>query len=329
MEVQSNKIVSVIIPTIAKEDYLKKCLESLAAQAHPAQETIVMDNSLDAHLRQDIAQTYPSVKLYFSQYRLSYCASLNKGISISSGDFILCLNDDMVLDSRFIERALRGFLLDGKVGMVSGKILRSDKVTLDSTALFLSCYRTAKERGYNLKDKGQFEKEGYIFGVSGAAGFYRKDMLEDIKEGQDYFDSNFHFFYEDLDLAWRAHRAGWKGYYIPKAIGYHVRGGSVRNKTGINKPYARRYLSEELHLDLLKNRYMTIIKNESCLDFLSHLPCMLLYDLVLWSYILTFRAPLIKKFFLQLRYLRMSYAKRRFSRRRIKEWRPLQKTKNT
>lgn len=329
MEVQSNKIVSVIVPTIAKEDYLKKCLESLVVQTHPAQEAIVMDNSLDAHFRQDIAQTYPSVKLYFSQDRLSYCDSLNKGISISSGDFILCLNDDMVLDSRFIEKALRGFLLDGKVGMVSGKILRSDKVTLDSTGLFLSCYRTAKERGYNLKDKGQFEQESYIFGVSGAAAFYRKVMLEDIKEGQDYFDSNFHFFYEDLDVAWRAHRAGWKGYYMPEAIGFHVRGGSVRNKAGINKPYARRYLSEELHMDLLKNRYMTIIKNESCLRFILHLPCTVLYDMVLWSYILVFRTPLIKKFFFQLRFLRMTYAKRRLSRRRIKKRPSLQKTKNT
>lgn len=329
MEVQSNKIVSVIIPTIAKEDYLKKCLESLTVQTHPAQETIVIDNSVDARLRQDIAQAHPSVKLFFSQNNLSYCASLNKGISNSFGDFILCLNDDMVLDSRFIEKALRGFLLDAKVGMVSGKILRCDKETIDSTGLFLSCYRTAKERGYSLKDKGQFEQEGYIFGAGGAAAFYRKDMLEDIKEGQDYFDPNFHFFYEDLDVAWRAMRAGWKGYYMPEAIGFHVRGGSVRNKAGINKPYARRYLSEELHVDLLKNRYMTIIKNESCLDFLWHLPFLLLYDLVVWGYILVFKTSLIKKFISQGRYLRMAYAKRRFYRRRIKESPSFQKTKNT
>jgi len=329
MEVQSNKIVSVIIPTIAKEDYLKKCLESLRFQTHPAQEIIVIDTSLDTLFGQDVIQTYPFVKLYLNQERLSFSASLNKGISMSLGDFILCLNDDVVLEQNFIEEALRGFLLDAKVGMVSGKILRSDKVTLDSTGLFLSCYRTAKERGYGLKDKGQFQQEGYIFGVSGAAGFYRKDMLEDIKEDQDYFDSNFHFFYEDLDVSWRARRAGWKAYYIPKAIGYHVRGGSVRNKYGINKPYARRYLSEKLHLDLLKNRYMTIIKNESCLDFLRHLPCMFLYDLVLWSYILIFRTPLIKNFFSQGRYLRTAYEKRRFYRRRIKERIFFQKTKNT
>ncbi len=329
MGAQSNKIVSVVIPTVAKEDYLKKCLQSLAIQTHPAQEALVIDNSLDARIRQDIAQAYPSVKLYFSQERLSYCASLNKGIMTSSGDFILCLNDDVVLDQRFIQEALRGFLLDAKVGMVSGKILRSDKETIDSTGLFLSCYRTAKERGYGLRDKGQFEQEGYIFGVGGAAGFYRREMLEDIREGQDYFDSNFHFFYEDLDVAWRARKAGWKGYYIPEAIGYHVRGGSLRKEGGINRPYARRYLSEELHLDLLKNRYMTVIKNESFLDFLLHLPCMLLYDTVLWSYILVFRAPLIKKFFSQRRYLRMAYAKRVFSRRRIRKQPFFQKTKNT
>ena len=316
MGVWSNKIVSVIVPTIAKEDYLKKCLESIKNQTYPAKEIIVIDNSLDANFHRALSQTYPSVKFYFSQERLSFSASLNKGISLSSGDFILCLNDDVILDKDFIKQALRGFLMDIRVGMVSGKMLRSDKETIDSTGLILSCFRTAKERGYGRQDRGQFEQEGFVFGVGGAAAFYRKEMLEEIKQGQDYFDSDFHFFYEDLDVAWRAHRGEWKGYYIPKAIGYHVRGGSVRDMAGIDKPYARRYLNEYLHLELLKNRYMAMIKNETGLGFLLHFPCILLYDLVLWLYILLFRTPLIKKFIPQLKYLRTSYAKKQFYRRK-------------
>ncbi|MFH1199426.1 MAG: hypothetical protein V1650_04665, partial [Candidatus Omnitrophota bacterium] len=127
--------------------------------------------------------------------------------------------------------------------------------------------------------------------------FYRKEMLEDIKEDQDYFDSDFHFFYEDLDIAWRAEKKGWKGYYIPEALAYHIRGATARRSEGINKKYARRYLNDGLHLDLIKNRYLTIIKNESCLDFLLHLPFIILYDFVIWSYILVFRPQLIKFFF--------------------------------
>lgn len=144
--------------------------------------------------------------------------------------------------------------------------------------------------------------------------FYRKEMLEAVKENGNYFDPNFHFFYEDLDIAWRAKRNGWRGYYIPEAIAYHIRGGTLRASRGINKPYARRYLNENLHADLVKNRYLVMIKNETLLDFLLHLPCIILYDLIIWSYILFFRPKQIKIFISNLRYLQEAFRNRRAGR---------------
>ncbi|MDP2937920.1 MAG: glycosyltransferase family 2 protein [Candidatus Omnitrophota bacterium] len=311
MEWPSNKIVSVVIATCGKNDYLKSCLNSLKNQTQPVFETIVIDNSLNSNFSRAINERYPDIKLHSSPKNLFYCEALNKGIKMSKGDFILCLNDDVVLDKGFITEAIRGFLFGPKIGMVSGKILRSDGKTIDSAGLFLTPWRTAKERGYGLKDKGQYEKEEYIFGVNGAVAFYRREMLEAIKVGYDYFDTDYHFFYEDLDIAWRAKRFGWKGYYIPGAVAYHVRGGSVRSVSGINKPYARRYLNTNLQLDLLKNRYLTLIKNDSYLSFLLHLPFILSYDILVWVYILFLKPNLIKKFLLNLKYLKSAFQKRK------------------
>ena len=137
-----------------------------------------------------------------------YAKALNKGIENSIGDFILALNDDVILDKKYIQEALFGFYIGNDVGMVSGKILRRDRLTIDSTGLFLSPWRTARERGYSRKNNGQFNSQGHIFGVSGAIGFYRRKMLDNIKIGEDYFDSDFRMFYEDLDIAWRAHLFG-------------------------------------------------------------------------------------------------------------------------
>jgi GT2 family glycosyltransferase len=311
MNEASNKIVSVIAVSCGISDYLVSCLDSLKGQTLPASEIIVIDNSLQSDFRQEILRNYPHVNLYSSSKNLSYCAALNKGIELASGIFTLCLNDDLILDKHFIEKALRGFLVDPKVGMVSGKILRYDRETLDSAGLFLNCWRTAKERGYGIKDRGQFQKEEYIFGVNGAVAFYRKEMLEAIKEDGNYFDPDFHFFYEDLDIAWRAKRNGWKGYYIPEAMAYHIRGGTLRSVEGINKPYARRYLNDNLHADLIKNRYLIIIKNEARLDFLLHFPFIVLYDLIIWIYILFFRPKQIKIFISNLRYLKSALDKRK------------------
>ncbi len=45
----------------------------------------------------------------------------------------------------------------------------------------------------------------------------------------EYFDKDFHSYWEDIDLAWRMTNAGWKCAYVPSAVGYHGRGaGSSR-----------------------------------------------------------------------------------------------------
>lgn len=311
MKESSNKTVSVIIVTAGKNNYLRDCLDSLKKQTSLPFEVIVMDNSLNPNLRRRVAEDYPIVKLYSMDRNLFYCETVNQGIKISKGDFILCLNDDVVLDKCFIEEALKGFSINGKIGMVSGKIMGIDGITLDSTGLFLTSYRTVKERGYRLIDKGQFEKEGYVFGVNGAVAFYSRKMLDGVKLNSEYFDADYHIFYEDLDIAWRAHGLGWKAYYMPKAIACHIRGATVRSSGELNKPYARRYLSNDLHWHLIKNRYLTLIKNENCLDFLLNLPFIIFYDILAWGYILLRRPKVIKKFFFNLKILKSGLDKRK------------------
>ncbi len=309
MDKMSKGLINVIVVTEKKGDYLSSCLESISAQTYSFVEVSVIDNS---------------------QKNLFYCQALNQGITKSSGEFVLCLNDDVVLAPSFIEEALKGFTLSENIGMVSGKILRMDKHTLDSTGLFLTCWRTAKERGYGKKDHGQFQKPGYIFGVNGAVAFYRREMLEQIQIERteavpcgdslclsEYFDQDFRIFYEDLDIAWRAQRFGWRGYYVSKAIACHLRGGTVRIENGVNKKYARHYLRDELFVDLIKNRYLVIIKNDSFFKFILFLPAIILYDIFSWLYIIVFRRRLIKLIMVNLAYIPAAFKKRSILNKKI------------
>jgi GT2 family glycosyltransferase len=254
-----------------------------------------MDTSGVLDLNQGLADNYPFVALCRCP-GASYCQALNIGIGESKGEFILCLNDDVALDKMFIPEALKGFAISQDIGMVSGKILRFDQRTIDSAGLSVSIWRTAKERGYGKPDKGQLEKAGFVFGVGGAVAFYRREMLERIKLEGEYFDSDFGFFYEDLDLAWRGGRFGFRGYYMPTAVAYHARGLTARGGRGINKPFARRFLDNALHSRLIKNRYLTMIKNESLWGFILYLPFIFFYDCASWGYVLLFRRGVLRHF---------------------------------
>lgn len=296
MTTPSNKLVSIIIVTSGANEHALACLESIKSQTCTDYEIIVIANLLADEITEKIRGIYPHVNLFYSKSKLSYCQSLNIGIDMAKGQYILCLNDDVVLSRDFLAEALKGFSAASSVGMVSGKLLRFDRKTIDSTGLFLSFWRTAKERGYLVPDRGQFEKEGFVFGVSGAAAFYLKGMLEEIKEGDEYFDNNFGFFYEDLDIAWRANRKGWRAYYKPAAVCYHLRGGTTRIPGGQGKAFSRRFLSDDLQVDFIKNRYLTMIKNESLCGFLLHLPGIVLYDLIVWLLYFIFKPGIIRMF---------------------------------
>jgi GT2 family glycosyltransferase len=315
----SNKIVSIIIVAGGNKEYLKSCLDSINEQTYVDRETIVIDNSLVNNFHNEFIQNYPKVRISISETNLFYSASLNKGIGMSNGEFILCLNDDVVLDKRFIEEAVKGFAVDKKIGMVSGKILRNDKETIDSIGLFLSIWRTARERGYGIRDAGQFDADGYIFGVCGAAAFYRRSMLNQLKIGTEYFDEAFRFFYEDLDMAWRAHNFAWKGYYVKSALAYHCRGGTARKKKSLIKGFARLHLEDDLVIDLMKNRYLAIIKNEDILNFTLHLPFIILYDILAVTYLLLFRLRLVMSFIKSFRLLTTAFKKSKLLKAKSKE----------
>ncbi|MEE8317730.1 MAG: glycosyltransferase family 2 protein, partial [Candidatus Omnitrophota bacterium] len=238
-----------------------------------------------------IGTYFPESRLIRNTRNLLFCKAYNQGIDASKGSFILCLNNDVVLHKDYLKEALLAIGLDNKIGMVSGKILRMDGVTIDSTGLFLGRNRKPIERGYDKKDNGQYEKSEYVFGVSGACAFFKRTMLMDIKSEYGYFDERFGMYYEDLDLCWRAQKKGWKAYYNPKAVAYHTRGGTAVIHRGARPSFNFPLLSNSLKKRYLRNRYLCMRKNDSFLGILINLPFILWYELKIWSY-LAIRLPL-------------------------------------
>ncbi|MBL7132206.1 MAG: glycosyltransferase, partial [Candidatus Omnitrophica bacterium] len=229
---------------------------------------------------------------------LLFCKAYNQGIDAARGNFVLCLNNDVVLDKDYLKEALFTIGLDNKIGMASGKILRMDKKTIDSTGLFLGRNRKPVERGYGKKDAGQYDEPGHVFGVSGACAFFRKSMLNELKDEHGYFDERLGMYYEDLDICWRAQSKGWMAYYNPKAIAYHVRGGTSMEGKGamprtkhiqdircLVRGLRLPYICDELKKRYIKNRYLCMKKNDTLRGALVNLPFILFYELELWSYI--------------------------------------------
>ena len=57
------------------------------------------------------------------------------------------------------------------------------------------------------------------------------------------------------------------------------------------------HLNDEMHVELIKNRYRAILKNETLGEFCLHLIPIVFYDLCAWCYVLFFRPKVIRIFF--------------------------------
>ena len=275
----SYSIVAVVYNGVP---FLEPLLNSLAAQTLPPDELIVVDNLSTDGSRELLPGLLTSLpfptRLLFENVNRGYCGAANRGLRQAPGEFVLLLNQDTRLDKEFCREALKGFTGTSRVGMVSGRILRFDETTVDSLGQYLSRSLYPKERGYKTTWRSIQDEEREIFSVCGAVAFYRRAMLQEVAFQGEYLDEDFFMFFDDIDLGWRAQRRGWKARYAPEAIAFHSRSGTLSpgRKVGL---FFRRPL--ELRYHLVKNRYLTLLKNASWREVIKALPFLLLRDLPL------------------------------------------------
>ncbi len=271
--------VAVVIVTWNAAPFISDCLRSLRDLRRPPAETMVVDNaSVDGTL-EIVRRGFPEVGLIRCESNLGFCRANNLGIARTTSPFVLVLNPDTRLGEDFLEVLLPAFD-DPRVGMAAGKLLRFDGRTIDSAGQDLARSRQPKDRGYGRKDRGQFDRDQEVFGVCGAAALYRRAMLTDLADQEGtIFDETFFAFYEDLDLAWRGRRRGWKAVYRHRAIGFHARGGTSRSR-GVRRRFAALLgRPPEVRFHVAKNRYLTILRNDTPRDYLVNLPFVLARDL--------------------------------------------------
>jgi GT2 family glycosyltransferase len=227
----------------------------------------------------------------------------------------------VLLEPTFLAQLMAGIGHDATIGIATGKLLRFDRTTLDSTGQFLRKNLSPLERGYGEPDTGQYEQSEYVFSSCGAVALYRRAMLEAINLDGEYFDESYSSYYEDLDIGWRAQLFGWKAYYVPSAVAYHYRGGGlvdfqqksfwferlpgVPNVSMTKKPV-------RLQRQIIKNRYLTLLKNASIQDIFRRFPAILKFELFLWGYVLCVKPVLFGVLLDMIKFLPSALKKRRY-----------------
>ena len=145
-----------------------------------------------------------------------------------------------------------------------------DPTIMDSCGIEVDCAGIGWNRYSGERDCEDEMRPYEVFGPCAGAALYRRSMLDQIG----LFDAEYFIYYEDIDLAWRAQRAGWRCSYVPSARVVHRHSSTVKEGSSL-----KGYL-------LGRNKVWTLIKNYPWPDWLIHLPLILGYDAAAWTYAL-------------------------------------------
>lgn len=210
--------VSVIIPNWNGLRLLRPCLDSLRRQTYRDFEIIVVDNASSDGSAQALAEEYPEVRVLALQRNLGYAGGCNAGIRAARGAILVMLNNDTEADSGWLHALVEGLARHPEAGSASSRLMIYSRPEILNAAGDL--YRRnglPDSRGVWQPYGPPYDQEAYVFGASGGAAAYRREMLDRIG----LFEERFFMWCEDVDLAWRAQRAGYRCIYLPNAVVYH------------------------------------------------------------------------------------------------------------
>jgi GT2 family glycosyltransferase len=282
--------ICVCIVTFNSSADIADCLTAVDRQSIPIQSIIVVDNaSTDQTIEVvKVCKTTSLIPIILieNQTNNGFAGGQNQAIEETNSDYVLVLNPDVRLQVDYIERLIHTLEINECAGSATGQLVFShDPGMIDSAGLIMNFLRIAHDRGAG-EPVDNWRETGEVFGVSGAASLYSQQMISDISLNGNFFDEEFFAYKEDVDVAWRAQRFGWKAYYNPEAIALHARGWK-KGKRGEIPLFVRQHS--------YMNRFFTLIKNESFgIHLMLRLPAIFFYEILKIGYILLREPELLK-----------------------------------
>jgi len=236
---------SVVIPSWNGWKLLAENLPPLqeALRGFPDSEVLVSDDGSSDPTAENLARYFPSVRVLRRPHNGGFGVAANEGVKAARGEIVVCLNNDVSPEPGFVEPLLASFRGDQSL-FAATPCMWNHRFGGDEARTAASFRRGGVELLF--PGRGQEKRAGGpsspILYASGGAAAYRRDRFLELGG----FNPIFHpFYWEDVDLGWRAWRRGWGSRHVPDAMVDHRGSATIRTLVAhreINVIYERNHL---------------------------------------------------------------------------------------
>lgn len=246
-------LVSVVVLNYNGKRWIDVCCPSLLKTTYPNVEWLFVDNASSDDSVAYCARHYPQFRIVRSAANSGYAGGNNLGIRESRGDYVVLLNNDIEVDPEWLSVLVHHAEDDPRIGALQPKIrsmIDAGRFEYAGAAGgFIDRWGYAFLRGrvfdHIESDHGQYDDVREIFWASGAAMFLRRKAVEEAGG----LDESYFMHYEEIDLCWRLHWAGYRILSIPQSVVYHYVGASLPPQS-----FRKMYFNH-------RNSLVTLIKN--------------------------------------------------------------------
>ena len=210
----SNKKITILIPAHNEEYGIKESIESALATDYANKEIIVIDDGSKDNtwiIANHFAEKGLIKLIHRDTASGSKATALNYGLAYASGDYILCMDGDTLLDKSALKNTAKYFNEENTVAFSGNvKILAGDMgVKNILTRLQAYEYMIAIELGRRFTSVFRI-----LLVISGAFGIFRKDVIKGVHT----FDKD--TLTEDFDLTLKFRKTRGRIRFVPDSIAY-------------------------------------------------------------------------------------------------------------
>ena len=211
--------VTAVVLNWCNEHDTKSCLDSLAAQDHPALSILLVDNGSPDGSGSRLRARYPAFSYLQTGKNLGYSGGNNAGMkaALEAGtEFVLVVNNDTVLEPGCVRELVLAAETQDRVGAVGAKILRYD--TPDRIwfggGVFDRMRAIGRHERENDADLDPLERQTReVTFLTGCCLLVPAATLRTVG----YFPENFFAYVEGVEYCLRISQSGLKLIYAPGA----------------------------------------------------------------------------------------------------------------
>lgn len=242
----SSLFVSIVVPMYNEEKTVGKCIESLLNQSYPSNKyeiIVVSDGCTDGSesVVKSLCESEKSVSVkLLRQENQGAGSARNFGVKASRGEAVLFIDADCVADYRWIEEMTKPLLKYDVAGVQGAYKTKQKEIIAQLSQIEF------EERFKKL------QQTEYVDFVGSFSAAYKRDVFEKYNGFNTKFVMN-----EDVDLAYKISSDGYKLYFNPEAVVYHIHPDSlsIYIKVKFWRGFWRTILYRKFHNKAIKDSY--------------------------------------------------------------------------